>query len=481
MQSDVSPIAIAPPPRVTISALRGGSGKTILSLGLSAHWRLSGSRVSVFKKGPDYIDAGWLSMAANAPCHNIDTFLFSTHVAEKVFRHYSKGSDISVIEGNRGLFDGIDLTGDTSTAEIAKRLRSPVILCLDCTKSSRTVAAILLGCLHFDPDLIIGGVILNRVAGNRHENNIRRNVEHYCGVPVVGAIPKLKGDVFPERHMGLIPTEEHAWAHESIAAAAAIARKHLNIETIEAIARTAGDLTQPTPEDPLFDSPVCDAGDAPVIGVLKDSAFQFYYPENIEALTQAGARLVFVSPLEDTALPEDLDALYIGGGFPETHARALSKNDTFRTAIRAASKAGMPIYAECGGLIYLGTQLTVNAETWPMAGVFSIDFGISKKPQGHGYTIVETVADTPFHPKGSVIRGHEFRYSTVADISEPETALIYRMTRGKGIIHKKDGIVKHRTLATYTHIHALGTPAWAPSMVRAALEYRASKSAPRAS
>ncbi len=193
-------------PRILISALRGGAGKTIVSIGITAAWKEAGKHVTPFKKGPDYIDAGWLSLAAGRPCYNLDTFLVKTPYIFQSFLSHSTKNGISVIEGNRGLYDGIDIHGSTSTAELAKLLNTPVVLCIDCTKSTRTMAAAVLGCLKFDPDVAIKGVILNRVAGFRHENVLRKNIEQYCNIPVLGAIPKLDWEKFPERHLGLVPT-----------------------------------------------------------------------------------------------------------------------------------------------------------------------------------------------------------------------------------------------------------------------------------
>jgi cobyrinic acid a,c-diamide synthase len=232
-------------PRILISALRGGSGKTIVSIGITAAWKSFGKQITPFKKGPDYIDAGWLALAAGRPCYNLDTFLTKKeHILQSFFLHSIKG-DIAVIEGNRGLYDGIDIQGSTSTAELAKLLQTPVILCIDCTKSTRTMAAAVLGCMKFDPDTDIKGVILNRVAGSRHEKILRKNIEHHCDIPVLGAVPKLDWQNFPERHMGLLPTPEHGWAEDSIEAASQIAERYLDLEALAAVAGDAGALPIP--------------------------------------------------------------------------------------------------------------------------------------------------------------------------------------------------------------------------------------------
>jgi cobyrinic acid a,c-diamide synthase len=373
------------------------------------------------------------------------------------------------VEGNRGLYDGIDLKGSTSTAELAKLLGLPVVLCLDCTKSTRTMAAVLLGCLHFDADLSIQGVVLNRVAGSRHERILRSSIEHHCGVPVIGAIPAMDSQ-FPERHMGLVPMLEHDWAAGSVDAVSRVVKECLDLDRLEAIAHQA--LPIEAPEYPSFDGLEVAHIERPRVGIIKDSAFQFYYPENIEALTLEGAEIVFLSPLAQEHLA-DLDALYIGGGFPETHARILAENTGFRSELKHLAEEGLPIYAECGGLMYLGNEIVLEEASYPMAGVLPVVFGLSQKPKGHGYTIVTVDGKNPFYPEGMEIRGHEFHYSWVASFEETaDCRLVFSMKRGTGFLNHRDGVCYKNVLATYTHIHASGTPEWARAMVRNAVAYR---------
>ena len=483
-------------PRLIIAALRGGSGKTILSIGVTAALHKRGKTVAVFKKGPDYIDAGWLALAAGQPCYNLDSFLLSQSDNLQSFLSHSVDHDISVIEGNRGLYDGIDLEGSTSTAELAKLIKCPVVLCVDCTKITRTMAAVVAGCSQFDPAVMISGVILNRVANSRHEKKLRDSIEHYCGMPVIGAIPKLSEQHFPERHLGLVPTPEHDWANNSIEAISRIAEQHIDLDAVIAIAQKAPGLAteigmskseignrssnievqqpassiqDPVPSDhyaaPGIENP------AVRIGVIKDSAFQFYYPENIDALVARGAEIVYVSPLKDSGLPE-LDALYIGGGFPETHAKQLSANTSFNCKLKALAENGFPIYAECGGLMYLGEQLILENISYPMVGILPVAFDFFKRPQGHGYTIVKVEGQNPYFNVGSEIRGHEFHYSRVSKRDSQKSALVFRMQRGAGIEKDRDGILYKNVLATYTHVHALGTPGWAPALVRNAIKFK---------
>ena len=455
-------------PRVFIAGLSGGAGKTILSIGIIAAWRRLGKSIAPFKKGPDYIDAGWLALSAGRPCYNLDTFLVPRADVLRSFFSHTHTQDIAVIEGNRGLYDGIDTEGSTSSAEVAKLLKTPVIISLDCTKTTRTMAAVVCGCLKFDPDLRIKGVILNRVAGTRHEQNLRKNIEHYCGVPVIGAVPKLDAQNFPERHMGLVPTPEHSWAVTSVDAAAEVALRYLDMDMLERIAVEAA--SDPVPVDvplPLTETAGAAESSKPVIGIIRDSAFQFYYPDNIEALRLAGAEVEFISAFKSESFPA-VDGLYIGGGFPETHAEALGENMDFMAELKARADGGMPIYAECGGLIYLGEALVVNGRKYAMTGVLPIVFGLSKRPQGLGYTKVRVESENPYYDVGTEIRGHEFRYSRVLEWRGDDQNLVFGMHRGTGFANGRDGIRYKNVLATYTHIHALGLPAWAKAMVAAA-------------
>jgi cobyrinic acid a,c-diamide synthase len=462
-----------PFPRLILSALRGGSGKTVLSLGIIAALRKQGQPVSPFKKGPDYIDAGWLALAAGRPCYNLDTYLVSPDRVLASFLNRMVPGSIAVIEGNRGLYDGIDLEGSTSTAELAKLLQAPVILCLDATKTTRTLAAVVSGCAQFDSEVPIRGVILNRVAGARHENILRRSVETHCGIPVLGAVPKLRSQDFPERHMGLVPTPEHAWARRSIDAIGKVVQRYLDLEQLQHLAAAAPSLP-PAAETVLPAPPGVSRAAALTIGVLRDSAFQFYYPENFDALIRAGAKLKFFSPLQTESLP-DIDALYIGGGFPETHADALAANEAFRSRLKRRIEDGLPVYAECGGLMYLGRSLVLDESSYPMVGVLPIVYGFSRRPQGHGYTVIAVDRSNPYYDVGSQYRGHEFHYSRVLQWDGTDRDLVFRMERGAGIVDGRDGACYRNVLATYTHLHALGTPAWARALLRNAQAYHAQK------
>ena len=487
-------------PGLVIAALRGGSGKTIFSVGIISALKNLGHTIAPFKKGPDYIDAGWLALAAGRSCYNLDAFLVKKEFILNSFLTHTLPEDIAIIEGNRGLYDGIDLKGTTSTAELAKFLDMPVILCINATKTTRTMAAVVSGCMQFDPDVKIKGVILNRVAGLRHENILKNSIEHFCGIPILGAVPKLSKHNFPERHMGLVPTLEHDWAHRSVDAMSQVARKYIDLDQIKHIAKCKGDdlkealkgrtsqdrsekfqglsqkLKRISAHDPGLDRKNQRAGKdnhAPVIGIIKDSAFQFYYPDNFEALVKEGAELVFIDSLTGEDIPQ-VDAIYIGGGFPETHADRLAGNKRFREQLKAMAENGLPIYAECGGLIYLGEELVLKDKSYPMVGIFPVSYSFSKKPKGHGYTIIYVEKKNPFFKTGVEIKGHEFHYSSVLNWRGNDSDLAFSIKRGTGFINKKDGLCYKNVLATYIHIHALGTPAWAKTMVRKAVEYKKS-------
>lgn len=458
-------------PRVVLAALRGGAGKTFLSVGLVAALRGRGLSVAVFKKGPDYIDAGWLGLAAGSDCYNLDPYLVDGQVVLESFVRRSQGKAIAVVEGNRGLFDGVDAAGSYSTAELAKLLQSPVALIVDATKMTRTAAALVVGCRALDPDVDIRAVILNRVAGQRHETVLRESIEEAASVPVLGSVKKMALPNFPQRHLGLLPLHEHPAALEFVRQAAEVAEQSLDLDRVLEIASSAGTLQRPA----LGEHLTSERNEPGIrIGLLKDSAFQFYYPENLEALANGGAEIVEISALEPAELPE-IDGLYIGGGFPETHAARLADNSIFRGSLRAAIGRGLPVYAECGGLMYLSRNLRLDDNVYPMLGVFPVEAVLERRPQGHGYIQVEVVSRNPFYPQGTVLRGHEFHYSYVTAPDSGESLHAFRVLRGHGMDGIHDGICKGNVLGTYVHVHALGTPLWSRGVIAAASEYRSKR------
>jgi cobyrinic acid a,c-diamide synthase len=456
-------------PRIVFSALRGNSGKTLLTVGVGACLRHRGKAVSPFKKGPDYIDAAWLEMATGHPCYNLDLFLMEREGLVSSFSTRVRQTDGALVEGNRGLFDGMDREGSYSTAELAKLLQAPVILVVDCSMATRTVAAMILGCQHFDPQVAIKGVILNRIGGTRHESIVRSAIEDRCGVAVLGAVPKIKGGVFPERHMGLVPPREHPGAARAINEAARIVDRYVDVDRLWEIAQGAPAVYFDDLDSREGEQFVCPSRQ-PRIGFIRDSAFWFYYPDNLEVLEKLGASLVECSALNDRELPP-VDALYIGGGFPETHAASLAANAGFRKSLREAVETGLPVYAECGGLMYLGKELTVEEKIFPMAGVFPLRFVLDRSPQGHGYTILEVDTPNPYFPTGEILHGHEFHYSHISDWEEGSFTFAFNVRRGYGIHGRRDGLCYRNVLATYSHLHAVGAKGWAKALWEQAISY----------
>ncbi len=454
------------PPRVMIAGLAGGSGKTLIAMGLLVAARRAGVPVCAFKKGPDYIDAAWLTWASGRRARNLDSYLMGFDVATSSFGTSAAPDGLNLIEANRGVFDGMDAAGTHSSAALARALGAPVILVLNVTKVTRTAAASVLGTKALDPALNLAGVILNCVGGRRHERIVRDSIQAACGVPVVGAVPRLElAELVPERHLGLVTPEEfgrlEALEHKLAESVATV----LDWNAILDIARGA---------PPLRVAPLAQmqpAGGAGLkIGYLRDPAFSFYYAENLEALERAGAELAPISALTAPELPADLDALYIGGGFPETHAAALVANQSFLGSLRQAAASGVPIYAECGGLMLLSRAIVWRGTSYPMAGVFSFEAHVHDTAQGHGYTELVVDRHNPFFPTGLTLKGHEFHYSRIALAGNlPPTACAVR--RGTGVGDGRDGVISGNVLAGYTHLHALATPEWAAGLLAAARRY----------
>jgi cobyrinic acid a,c-diamide synthase len=458
-------------PRLVIAGLSGDGGKTLVSLGLGRALTERGLVVQSFKKGPDYIDAAWLTAATGRPCRNLDPFLMSEPAIGRAVATGS-GADLLLVEGNRGLFDGVDAAGSHSTATLARLLGAPVILVVNVTKTTRTAAAAVLGCKHLDPELDLAGVILNRVGTARQEGVIREAVETATGIPVVGSIPRIQGeDPLPDRHLGLVTAVEHPRRGEALARAAAAVAGHVDLDRVERIAARA----------PSIELEVADArpGRSRVtIGYFADEAFSFYYPENLESLEDAGVRLVAVSPSDDAALPE-LDGLYIGGGFPEVHAARLADNRAFASSVLDRVARGMPVYAECGGLMYLARELEVDGAVYPMSGVLDLVVQQTAKPQGHGYESVVIDRENPFFPAGLELVGHEFHYSRIVG-GQARGATVAHVTRGSGTGEHRDGIVVGRVWASYLHLHASATPDWAAGLLETAVGYAAETTQPAA-
>jgi cobyrinic acid a,c-diamide synthase len=461
-------------PRVVVAGLGGGAGKTVVSLALLLAARSLGRQVRAFKKGPDYIDAAWLTWASGSPARNLDSYLMGFPTAIGSFVSNAVCDGLNVVEGNRGVFDGMDVAGTHSSAALAKALAAPVLLVLNVTKVTRTVAAYILGAQRLDPQLNIAGVVLNHVNGRRHEQIVRDSIASVCDIPVVGVVPRLDVvGLVPERHLGLITPDEHGQQDTLERTLLGDVVPGLDMEAIFRTASTAVPLT----DGAITPASLPDAAGLK-IGYFKDPAFSFYYAENLEALERSGAELVAISPLTAAALPPDLSALYIGGGFPEVHASALAANSGFLHSLRESAHNGLPIYAECGGLMVLSRAIAWQGSKYPMAAVLPFEAHVCSTAQGHGYAELVVDRANPFFPTGLAVRGHEFHYSEIVlENGGLETACEVR--RGKGIGQGRDGVIFNNVWAGYTHLHALATPQWAEGLLRAARQF-ASRSHNRA-
>lgn len=447
-------------PRLIIASHKGGAGKTLFSLGLISLLKERGYKVAPFKKGPDYIDAGWLGKIAETPCRNLDLFLFDPNYNLYSFYIGSKDCDIAIIEGNRGLYDGVDIEGSCSTAELAKLLKSPVLFILDCTKATRSMAALLKGFVEFDKELQIKGVILNHIARPRHENIITQAIEAYTGLKVVGVMPRIRNTII-ERHLGLVTSLEKEI--DFLEELKKVLIENLDLDKILEIAKSSNEL--------ILDEVVLNLSFEKKkyslkIGVFLDPAFQFYYPENLDFLKKLGAELVFLNSFESKGLPRDLSGLYLGGGFPEVFAEYISANIELRKDVKEAIESGLPVYAECGGLMYLGDEVEWQGKKFPMAGVLPFKFYVDKKPHGHGYVIADVVEENPYFKKGDLIKGHEFHYSYPVKIDfKKGMKLVFHLKKGTGLDGKWDGIVYKNLFASYTHIHIFSVKYWAENFL----------------
>ncbi|MBU2582021.1 MAG: cobyrinate a,c-diamide synthase [Alphaproteobacteria bacterium] len=456
--------------RILISASHKSSGKTTISVGLGAAMTARGLSVQAFKKGPDYIDPMWHARATGRSCFNLD---FNTQTHAEILSTLARravNADISLIEGNMGLHDGVDVEGSDSSAALARLIGAPVVLVVDCEGMARGIAALLVGFQSFEPDVRIGGVILNRTAGSRQQGKIRGAIERYSDIPVLGALSRASELTILERHLGLATPEETEGGDDRIEMLRRAVVDNIDVDRVIEIARSASPLAGTDWREPGF-SPSSGSGcvEQVVIAVARDSAFGFYYPDDLEALERAGARLVFFSPLADAKLPA-ADALFIGGGFPETHMAELERNGTLRSAVRSAAAGGLPIYAECGGLMYLSRSIRWGNEERAMAGVIEADVVMHARPQGRGLVKVAATAAHPWHgdvPQPAALRpfaAHEFHYAALTNVP-PDTTFAFNVLRGHGVDGSHDGIVSGNVLATFTHQRDTEANRWAECFV----------------
>ena len=431
--------------RVFISAARKSSGKTSVTIGLCAALQARGLAVQPFKKGPDYIDPHWLAKAAGRNCYNLDFYTMEHGEIADLFNQHSAEADISIIEGNKGLYDGLDLEGSNSNAALARLLDTPVVLVLDARGMTRGIAPLILGYQAFDTNIDIQGVILNNLGGFRHEDKLRKVIEHYTDVTVVGAVHHDPALDIEERHLGLVPSHEDASCQIKISA---LQRAIENQVDLEALLKIAGE-SAPGHHAAVSKKTVSDKADVD-IGIVENSAFGFYYPDDLAAFERAGARLIRVDNISDTIFLW-LDGLFIGGGFLETQMYALENNKNFRHELAQAIDRGLPVYAECGGLMYLARSIEWNNEKHNMVGVIPADIIVEPKPQGRGYVQLSETTEGIWPSAGvKTIAAHEFHYSRFINL--PKNArFAFQVLRGTGIDGKHDGFIHKNVLACYTH------------------------------
>jgi len=458
---------------ILISATHKSSGKTTVTLGLAAALSRRGAHIQTFKKGPDYIDPMWLSRAAGRPCRNLDFQFMTADQIACEFVTFGADADLVLVEGNKGLFDGVDLTGNDSNAALASLLGTPVILVVDTRGMTRGIAPLIRGYCAFGTDVRIAGVILNQVGGPRHEGKLRAALEYYTDVPVVGAISRHPEMEIRERHLGLIPANESDHVEQTINTIADIIEDSVDLGIFGALACTTRTLQS------IHPTPVVRPHRRPDvrIAIARDAAFGFYYPGDIEALEDAGADLITLDTLTDPHLP-DVDGLFIGGGFPETQAARLNANTSLRNDICTALQNGLPAYAECAGLMYLSRSLSWNGTTTEMVGFIPGDAVMHNRPVGRGYVQLIETRDAPWpygHPDGSRTPAHEFHYASLENLPDDLTCA-YKVTRGTGLDGRRDGIVMGNTLAGFAHHRNIGSVGWARRFVEFVRQNKHSRS-----
>jgi len=440
-----------------LSAAQKSSGKTTVSIGLCRALSSRGVRVQPFKKGPDFIDPLWLGQAAGRPCYNLDYNTMSREAIRASFVRESAGCDFALIEGNVGLYDSTDVAGTETNAELAKLLGAPVLLVIDCAGMSRGIAPLLLGYRAFDPEVWIAGVVLNKVGGSRHGANLRRAVEHYTDLPVLGLVERDPALAIAERHLGLMPSNETAEAEALVERIAALVADQIDLGAVQVLAGEArplvGAVEPPAPRA---------GGESVRIGLARDSAFGFYYPDDLRAFVEGGAEIVEFSPVCDPGLPR-VDGLFLGGGFPEYRMAELEANRGMRESVADFVARGGPVYAECGGLMYLCKRLHWKGQRRAMAGALNAEVEMRPTPQGRGYVRLRETHGFPWPAlegtppsRSREIRAHEFHHSAIL-APDPTWRYAYEVLRGTGIDGCHDGVVQGNLLACYSHLRDINT------------------------
>ncbi len=452
---------------ILISATRKSSGKTLFSIGLCRALLRCGLRIQPFKKGPDYIDPMWLSAASRQDCINLDFNTMTAQALINIFGCYAKRSDIALIEGNKGLFDGLDLHGSDCNAALAILLKAPVIIVIDAEGMTRGIAPLISGYQAFDARVEIAGVVLNNLGGSRHASKCRNMLEHYTDLTVLGAIQRQASMRIPERHLGLTTDKEIANVEQRIDTIAGVVEDQVDIDQVVRLAKTASlplFASAPVPRKP---------GSAVCIGIARDAAFCFYYPDDLETFVRCGVKLVFFDTLRDAEVPP-VDALVIGGGFPETHGDALEGNTSMKSSIRRFVRSGKPVYAECGGLMYLSREIQWAAKRNKMVGAIPADTRVHPRPVGRGYVELEYTTDHPWTQDANgkplqrpvTVKAHEFHYASLHRLDK-SIRFGYRVKRGQGIDGQHDGLIFGTVFASFAHMRNSESNPWIHRFVAA--------------
>ena len=465
-------------PRIMIAGTHSGVGKTTITTAVMAAFARDGSRVQPYKVGPDYIDPSYHTIATGNPSRNLDSWMLSDETVYRLFVQSAKEADVAVIEGVMGLFDGSQALGDKgSSAQIAKLLDCPVILIVDVKSMARSAAAMVSGFVNFDPDLKIAGVILNRIGSERHLRLVKEAIEAYCNVPVVGYIRKNAKLELPSRHLGLVPTVEGGTLPAKINSLADEIGEGIDFAGIMQIALAADDMKSAGNMKSVSAGIARNGGAAPSnkrvrIGLAWDEAFSFYYQDGLDELVRQGADLVRFSPLHDNELPADLDGIYIGGGFPEIFIQELAANKGMLSRLRTTGERGMPIFAECGGLMYL-TRVIVNFDNkeYGMVGLVPGRCIMEKSLVGMGYIKAEALNNNVISTPGQKLRGHEFHYSRL-DPDGLDFSYAFRLTRNRSGETFMDGYARNNILASYAHLHFASDPNLAARFIASCRAYR---------
>ncbi len=446
-----------------VSATQKSSGKTVVSVGLGAALTARGHQVQTFKKGPDYIDPMWHSRATERACINLDFRVQTDAEILSSFDRYRGTADVAMVEGNKGLFDGVDTLGSDSNAAMAKLLGLPVVLVINTRGITRGIAPLALGYQLFDSEIQYAGVILNQIASSRHEQKLVAALNEYTDFQVFGSLPRHNDLRIEERHLGLIPTNEEDRSNDYIAQAAKLVAKGVDLDALLARATKL-------PEPDTAPVPVKFPKPSITVGIARDHAFGFYYADDLDAFRAAGAEVLEFDTLKDTVLPK-VDALFLGGGFPETHIKGLSANRTMRDSINEFVESGKPVYAECGGLMYLSNTIEYRSECLPMVGAIEADTIMVDRPVGRGYARLKPNGNALWHTPGHAFNCHEFHYSKLDNMGDG-LEYAYTVERGYGIDGAVDGLVYKNTLAAYCHQRHTQQNPWVDAFVAFVKHYR---------